>query len=125
MYDIPKYFKLLVTGGRKYNNTALVYKTLDRIVEEFSIKDLILIHGRASGADALARMWAKDREYQDRGYPAQWKRHSTTGGPVRNMQMLEEENPDLVVVFPGGHGTAHMKHIAAERGYKVIEASTW
>lgn len=117
-------FRLLVCGGRKFNNFRLVCQTLDRVVKNYKLIDLVLIHGRATGADALARRWAQDHEFADWGYPAKWTRYNNKAGPLRNKQMLELK-PDLVVAFPGHEGTAHMVGIAKDAGVPVIEASTW
>jgi hypothetical protein len=35
--------------------------------------------------------------------------------------MLEQGRPDLVVAFPGGNGTHHMKRIARAAGIEVLE----
>ena len=40
-------------------------------------------------------------------------------GPKRNQQMLDEAKPDMVVAFPGGKGTAHMRQIAKAAGVPV------
>lgn len=41
---------------------------------------------------------------------------------VRNRQMLEHE-PDLVIAFPGGKGTADMIRVARKAGQKVVLAA--
>jgi hypothetical protein len=41
-------------------------------------------------------------------FPANWKVYGRAAGPIRNMKMLLEGKPDLVVAFPGGIGTADM-----------------
>jgi hypothetical protein len=50
---------------------------------------------------------------------AAWHEHGRGAGPIRNRQMLEEGRPDLVVAFPGGHGTAGMIKLALKAGVPV------
>lgn len=111
--------KILVCGGRKFNRTKFLYETLDEIIKKYKTNDPIIIHGRAPGADLLARAWAVDRGFRDRGYPAKWHIHGDKAGPIRNTQMLDEESPDLVVAFPGTVGTADMVDQADARGYTI------
>jgi len=111
--------KVLVCGGRDFDDAALVYATLDRIHRERGITGLI--EGGARGADTAAYSWAKVHDLHDRTYRADWNKHGKAAGPIRNAHMLADGNPDLVVAFPGGNGTAHMKRIAREAGVEVLE----
>lgn len=111
--------KVLVCGGRDYRNRRRVDEVLDRINEEEPI--YMIVHGDARGADTLAKEWAWSRDVIELPYPADWKTNGRAAGPVRNRQMLEQEEPDLVVAFPGGNGTAHMMRIAREAGIKVVD----
>ena len=109
---------ILVCGGRNYNDRRKVYETLDAQEEPFRI-----IHGAARGADSLAADYARDRNIPATAYPADWRRHGSSAGYVRNRRMLEEGRPDLVIAFPGGRGTAHMAKTAREAGVPVIRPS--
>lgn len=111
--------RVLVCGGRDFTNRAYVLLTLDKLHAQRPISDLI--HGGASGADALAGEWAAHKR-GIRRYISKpdWDRHGKAAGPIRNAHMLTWK-PDLVVAFPGGKGTAHMVKIAREAGIEVIE----
>jgi hypothetical protein len=100
--------RLLITGGRFWNNLVETYKWLDMIHVEMCVATLI--HGDAKGADRMGRDWAIDRGIET--YPADWKRYGNKAGPIRNQQMIDEGNPDMLMAFLGGTGTAHMKRIA-------------
>jgi hypothetical protein len=91
--------------------------TLDALKKEFS--DLIIIQGEAKGADSLARDWAHRSKVMTLSFPANWKAFGKSAGFLRNIQMLEEGNPDLVVAFPGGRGTEMMCEIAEKAGVPV------
>lgn len=111
--------KILVCGGRDYDNLALVYQTLDAIHAERTIK--CVIHGGARGADACAWNWAVQRDIPQMSYPADWKAHGRVAGPRRNQTMLDL-HPDiqLVVAFPGGAGTRDMIKRAVRAGIEVL-----
>ena len=106
--------KVIVCGGRDYANAALVNEVLSKIKPE------IIIEGGANGADALARQWAKEHGVECRTYQADWKRHGKAAGPIRNQRMIDEEQPDLCVAFPGGSGTENMIGKCAKAGVKLF-----
>jgi hypothetical protein len=81
----------------------------------------VIIHGAASGADTLAKKWARGNRCPDEAYYADWKAHGRAAGPIRNRLMIEEGKPDLVIAFPGGRGTENMKKQARAAGIEVIE----
>lgn len=109
--------RVLVCGGRDFDKYGEVAFCLDilglRETDE-------IIHGGATGADACAGNYARMRGIPCTTVRANWARHGRRAGPLRNVEMLDM-NPDLVVAFPGGRGTAHMVSIAKARGTPVIE----
>lgn len=109
--------RLLITGGRNFDDRDLMWSTLDRLHAEHHFT--LLIHGGARGADRLAGEWARERGVEVLACPADRKRHGRAAGPKQNRQMLAEK-PDLVVAFPGDSGTRHMVLIAEDAGVKVI-----
>ncbi len=112
--------RVLVTGGRDYINTYELFGKLNELHNEVGIT--VVIHGGASGADALAGNWARSRKVQEIACPADWDKHGKAAGPIRNQEMLEQHKPDLVVAFSGGRGTADMVRRARDAGVRVVEA---
>lgn len=98
--------KVLVCGSRKYADRWHVYEVLDAAHAANPIS--LIIHGGATGADALAHAWAEERGIRFARYRAEWKRFGNAAGPIRNQMMLDREHPDLVIKFPGRTGTADM-----------------
>jgi hypothetical protein len=113
--------KVLVCGGRHYNDYARLEAELDGITNPIhgGKWSFTLICGMAPGADSLAYQWAKKRGVAVEEYPANWEEYGKAAGPIRNTQMLEEGKPDLVVAFPGGTGTADMVRKARAAGVEV------
>ena len=112
--------KVLVCGGRGYFNAEKVNKTLDELNEEKKIT--VIIHGGATGADALAEKWAESRFVRPHRFPIfkeDWKKYGKAAGPLRNTRMLLLGKPDLVVAFPGHDGTNDMIKQATNAGVEV------
>lgn len=109
--------KILVCGGRDFKDWALLEKILDQYLERVPH----IIHGDAKGADSLSDNWAYLNNLPCTRYPALWKKHGKAAGPIRNQQMLDESDPDLVIAFPGGVGTADMISRARKASVPVIE----
>jgi hypothetical protein len=106
--------KVLVSGGRHYRDRAFLDQKLDAIHAATPIH--FLIQGGATGADSMAMSWALSKGgIHVRTYYARWDALGDAAGPVRNIQMLDEGRPDLVVVFPGGRGTRHLLDAARAR----------
>lgn len=111
--------RILVCGGRDYDQIGLVHRVLDQIA---GIGDCI-ITGGASGADTLAFQWAYNRGVATMVFQPQWHWYGKMAGPVRNQWMIDHGMPGLVLAFPGGKGTSDMVDRARKANIKVIEVS--
>ena len=109
--------KLLVCGGRDFENAQLVSEVLNPYLD----KTLIIIQGGAKGADTLAWNWAVSNKVSWMTYPADWDKYGKRAGYIRNVQMLNESKPDLVIAFPGGKGTKMMINLAKAANVPVKE----
>lgn len=99
--------RILVCGGRDFNDQTMVFGILDMISEERVIN--AVIQGDCpTGADKLARMWAISRNHHLDHFPADWLKHGRAAGPIRNQRMIDEGRPTMGLAFPGGRGTADM-----------------
>jgi hypothetical protein len=111
--------KVLVCGGRAYNDYGTVYVVLSSL-EKDGNRVTEIIHGGASGADELAGKWAREMRVPEIVFHADWKSHARAAGPIRNSHMLAY-GPDLIVAFPGGRGTADMVSKAKRANVRLIE----
>ncbi len=111
--------KVLVCGGRNYANVGFLNVTLSELHVRYQFTRLI--HGGANGADTLAGAWAIARGIPVDVFPAEWRSDGRAAGAIRNVRMLREGQPQLIVAFPGGKGTAHMVSIAKRALFRVIE----
>ena len=108
-------YRVLVAGTREGVEDTLVDTELTRIAPD------VIIEGGASGVDKQAASWARVHDVELVTFPADWQAHGKAAGPIRNQQMLDEGQPDLVVAFPiaGSRGTLDMIRRAERAGVAV------
>lgn len=114
--------RLLVCGGRDFNDARLLQDMLDHINGKRDV--VVLISGGARGADHLGELWAHSRGIHTETYEAEWGEHGRAAGPIRNQRMIDDGKPDLVIAFPGGRGTADMVRRARAAGVEVVEVAS-
>lgn len=115
--------KVLVCGGRHYQDREKVFEVLDQLHAEREFTTVI--EGEARGADTLAKTWAMLRSVMVEPYPANWTEFGKAAGPIRNRQMLTEGKPELVVAFfdvpyDESRGTRNMVEQSRKAGLEVI-----
>lgn len=106
--------KVIVTGGRDYDNVAKVKEVLDLL------KPSTLIEGGAQGTDFIAKCWAFAEEVSVITVAANWDKHGKAAGPIRNAAMLDAHPDAVVVAFPGGKGTQNCIREALKRNMLVL-----
>lgn len=105
--------KVLVTGGREYANKVALTLVLDEL------RPTCIVHGAADGADTLAHEYAAERTIKEIACPAPFLYLGPYAGMMRNIYMLDNHRPDIVVACPGGTGTANCVKNALLRGIPV------
>jgi hypothetical protein len=129
--------RVLVFGGRDYNDRRTLYRVLDDVHARCKIS--CIIEGEMSGADRLAREWAESRGVAVDPYPADWdnidrpgavvkrnsrgKLYDAAAGPFRNERMLREGRPNAAIGFPGGKGTLDMARRCWEFGIDPLRVA--
>lgn len=112
--------KILVTGGRWYDNAARVKEALDLYL---GAPNLMIIQGGASGADYLAKRWAEANSVHCAEVKALWASRGKAAGHLRNEAMIFNLCPDIIVAFSGGAGTRNCIETAKRYGKTVVEIS--
>lgn len=110
-------FRVIIAGGRDFNDYDLLERKMDHLLSKIS-NTIIIVCGKARGADTLGEQYAKARNYQVAYYPADWS-IGKAAGYIRNTEMAE--NADALVAFWDGksRGTKHMIDIANKKKLKV------
>jgi hypothetical protein len=114
--------KVLICGDRHWKDYVSIRDTVGKLLSKYG--DLTIIEGGCSGADLYAKSAAKEFGIPVKEYPADWEKYGLAAGPIRNKQMLDEENPDLVIAFhaniENSKGTKNMVTQAKQRGIIAI-----
>lgn len=118
-------YRVLVTGGRDFNDADQVAKVIERLKKGCSERNLsmTLIHGAARGADLMCAFYAAASGVKTLPFPADWDGHGKAAGHIRNKQMLDEGRPHICIAFPGGRGTANMVEQCKSRLVLVVDAA--
>ena len=111
--------RVIVAGGRDFDDYALMEKELDRLFwgENFCGDGQIkILSGMAPGADTLAIRYADEHELTKILFPANWKYHHRMAGFLRNKDMVALAT-HLVAFWDGrSHGTKHIIDLARAKG---------
>ena len=100
-----KTMRIIVAGGREFNNYSLLCKKLDYFFQNITAE---IVCGEARGADSLGKKYAVEHGLKVHSYPAEWDKYGKSAGYKRNDKMSIEA--DAAVCFWDGKskGTKHM-----------------
>lgn len=124
--------RVLVCGGSTYTVPAgdsleemtravreagRLLRVLDAAVDRLYMDELI--HGGTPGAAMAADSWAESRGIPVTVFRANWTLHGPAAERIRDQQMIDEGQPDMVIAFPGDDGTADLVRRAETAGIPV------
>lgn len=129
--------KILVAGGRDFNDFQLMQQTvmgiiLDRLMAlkdkgfELNIGDVEIVSGGANGADTLAEQFADNMNFSKYIINADWNKHGKKAGILRNNDMADyciKDSVDCVCICfwdSISKGTKHMIDIAKRHHIDTI-----
>lgn len=94
--------KLIIAGGRDFDNEELMLKSLNW----YQITEVVC--GKAKGADSLGEKLANKFQIPVVAFPADWEKNGKAAGPIRNVEM--GNYADALIAFWDGKskGTKHM-----------------
>ena len=109
-----KTLRIVVAGGRDFNDYDLMKKTINETLEPFKRHfNFEFISGKAKGADTLGERYAKEYGYIQHEFPADWSK-GKYAGLMRNEQMakfaVSDKCTGLLFAFWDGNsrGTKNM-----------------
>lgn len=112
--------RVLVCGDRNWTDAAAIENRIAKLPS-----DSVIIEGGSPGADAIVGEIAERLGLGHVTYRAKWDVYGPAAGPMRNQQMLDEGQPDLVIAFqaraPETKGTQDMVERARKRGLPIEE----
>ena len=100
-------FRVMVSGSRNWGDSGLIYKELDKLLNTFTDK-LVLIHGGATGADTIAQNWASNNNVQVEIFLPKWEEYGKKAGALRNIEMVKSGiDTGLAFMIDNSPGTSH------------------
>jgi len=127
-------FRVVIAGGRKFSDFELLTKTLDSLLRiKKDTHTIVIVSGKATGADKLGEQYAKLCGYDVDCYPADWKnldvkpclireniygKYNALAGNNRNELMAK--NSDATVAFWDGVSTGTKDMIELTKKYDSL-----
>lgn len=113
--------RILVCGDRNWTNFQ---KILDELSKENQREPVeAVIHGAAQGADTLGGNAAERLGIPVLSFPADWRKHGRSAGPIRNRHQFNEGKPTLGLAFhdflENSKGTKDMVSVMRAGGVPV------
>ena len=111
--------KIIVAGGRDFDDYDLLCETLDDMFAGFAPEYMEVVSGGATGADSLGEKWADIYGFSVDKFPANWKEYGKAAGAIRNIEMAKVS--DWLVAFWDGKskGTKHMIDTALKHRLEI------
>lgn len=120
-------YKVLMFGARDWYNPTPVQRELAKLIAKHGTSNLVIIEGKAPGADQMSGHFAHEANVHVCEVAALWATRRNGAGPQRNriMRLLD---PDEAICFhhkPGrlrmkkGSGSAEMKRQLDKAGIPV------
>jgi hypothetical protein len=111
--------KVIIAGGREFNDYDLLKTKCDSILSEVN-EPIAIVSGKANGADSLGERYAKEKGYFVIPFPPDYKKYSPKVAPVmRNEEMAKIA--DCLIAFWNGksRGTNDMITRAKAHSLKI------
>ena len=126
--------RVIIAGGRDFNDFKLLESNINKIFKQLSDEKLISIYvnesnieiicGKARGADTLGEQFAKEYKLSIKYFPADWNTYGKSAGYRRNAEMAnyaKEDNGVLIAFWDGkSKGTKHMIDLAKSNNIRVF-----
>lgn len=125
--------KLIIAGGRSFDDYLFLKQKLDTILANIS-EPITILSGRCNsgvttfttggginvcGVDGLGERYAKENNYPVDPYPANWVKYDKAAGPKRNYEMAEKATHAVCFWDGSSIGTANMIKYAKWKGVKT------
>ena len=109
--------KVIIAGSRNFEDYDTLKKVCDFMLSRQD--EVEIVSGAAKGADTLGEIYANEKGYPIKQFPANWKQQGKRAGYLRNEEMADYA--DALIAFWDGEskGTEHMINLAKKRGLKV------
>lgn len=127
------YFYVTIFGGRDFFDVKLLIEKVDYILAPIKDKfTIVIVSGKADGADTLGEIYAQLRGYDLECEPADWDRFGKSAGFKRNTVMADKSQGAIGFWDGFSKGTKHMIDICKAKklqlaviSYKSSQKQRW
>lgn len=112
-------YKLIIAGGREFNDFDLVIEHASKMLRGYKAKDVTIISGTAKGADRLGERFAMRYGCNIMRMPADWGTYGKSAGYRRNADMADVADACLVFWNGESKGSRHMIDLAKKKGLRL------
>lgn len=111
--------KIIIAGGRDFSDYELLKDRVDFYLSKAiqAGDNIVIVSGKAKGADTLGEKYAKERNYKIEEYPANWDKYGKSAGYKRNEEMAKVADALIAFWDNKSKGTKHMIDLAKK--YKL------
>ena len=99
-------FNVIIAGGRNFDDYLALKKYCDHLLQNKS--EVIIISGKANGADKLSEQYAKEKNFPIAEFPANWNAYGKAAGFKRNKEMGIYADALIAFWDCKSKGTKHM-----------------
>lgn len=118
--DYKPPYRVIVAGGRDFKDYNLLERKLDKLLEnKKETHTIIIVSGKAEGADTLGERYAKRKGYLIQNCPADWKSYGNSAGIRRNADMANMSQACVCFWDGTSHGTKAMIDLATDKGLRL------
>jgi hypothetical protein len=100
---------IMVTGSRDWDDNKIIEESLKTLQIPPNLIPVLVHGGCNTGADSMANSIAQNLGWKIRIYHAKWDKYGKSAGPLRNCEMVQTEQPHVVIGFSknNSRGTQH------------------
>ncbi|QXH35706.1 DUF2493 domain-containing protein [Pseudomonas muyukensis] len=110
--------RVLICAGRHFADRQRCRQALDALQCQQPVR--VLIHGGSQHLGGEIEGWAREHGADIVRYPPNWQLHGKQAERLRNLFMLRDSRPDLVLALPGGDDTEELLARARGQDLNVI-----
>lgn len=112
-------FKLVIAGGRNFQDFDLLCKSVDKALSLRRPQPIEIVCGMCKGADILGLEYAEIRGYKVIHMHAAWYKYGKSAGYRRNEDMAKISDASIVFWDGKSKGTKHMIDLTKKHNNKL------
>ena len=111
-------FRVIIAGGRDFKDYDLLKTKLNKILSNISTP-IVIVSGKARGADSLGEKYENEMGYEVAEFPANWDKYGKRAGYIRNEEMAKYAEACVCFWDGKSKGTKHMIDLADKHNLKL------